>query len=264
MFKLSVHFTSRLACVEAKGRRLARQFRLPLAHVRHSLAPTRAKLSESQLRCARLDRSFYLSCLAGGLLLVALPSHSVDKSRLWLAISDQKYYLRLIQAAEAAESLARCTEVVEATLDSGQSRPGHPIFRILCLQPSGRSYNEMVDGLSFETLTTPKPVVVELTPEEQQRLVELERLRELKAIEDRKDKLWQSCERALIEKTRMMIDIEWLQKDRPELDHFDDEGARFSSHFNARSLMGEPLRYTAVCDVTDEEVKSVSLGRRAD
>lgn len=205
-----------------------------------------------------------MSCLAVSILAVALPSHSVDKSRLWLAISDQKYYLRLIQAAEAAESLARCTEVLEATLDRGQSRPDHPIFRILCLQPSGQSYNEMVDGRSFETLTTPTPIVVELTPEEQQRLAELERQRELKAIEDRKDKLWQSCEQALIEKTRMMIDMEWLQNDRPEPDHFDDEGARFSSHFNARSLMGEPLRYTAVCDVTDEGVKNVSLGRRAD
>lgn len=202
---------------------------------------------------------FCLSVLV--LSLAPLTSYSLDEKRLWLAKSHQIHYLALLKSALAAESIDRCVEVLEGTLDRDQSKEDHPIFRILCRQDNGRSYNEMVDGLSFETLTTPKPVEVELTPEELERirLAEEERQRQIAA--QRKLSMWQMCELALLDRTKMMIDLVWLHNGQPEPTEFTDEGAHFEVGFNAKSIWGKPLAYTADCAVTDEAVTHVEIGK---
>lgn len=187
----------------------------------------------------------------------------VDESRLWLAKSQHKYFLSLVQAAQVAETLERCSEVLEGTLDREQSAPNHPIFRVLCRQPNGRSYNEMVDGLSFETLTTPKPVVVELTPEELEQLRRQQEERERQQTERRHDRFWQLCEAALSEKTRMMIDLAWLTQGRPEPASFDSHSASFAVDFNARSVWGEPLKFRANCIAGDAIDTQADISRRA-
>jgi len=81
------------------------------------------------------------------LLFLPLSALSVDASRLWLPVKYQKHYMELMKAAKVAESIKRCTVVLEGTIDVGESKDGHPIFRVLCRQKSGKSYNEMIDGI---------------------------------------------------------------------------------------------------------------------
>lgn len=186
----------------------------------------------------------FVSCL-----LLGSHAFALDQERLWLPTKYQTLYLPLVKAAEAAEALDRCATVMEGTIDLEQSRPERPIYRVLCRQENGRTYNEMVDGLSFATLTTPKVVEPELTPEEQERLLQQQEQLRLADLARRKAEAWQFCRQSLKEHTRMMMELEWLADlDGPvEPVLFDDEIARFSVDFNARSMQGEALRYTAEC-----------------
>jgi len=190
----------------------------------------------------KLSQIFFIN------LLLCTSASALDPERLWLPIRYQILYLPLIKAAEAAETLDRCVDVMEGTIDLEQSRPEHPIYRILCRQESGRTYNEMVDGLTFATLTTQQVVPAEPTPEE----LELQRLQEekrrLAEVAQRKAEAWNACRQKLLKSTRMMLELQWLGDltvVEPSL--FDEEVALFLVDFDARGMAREALRYTAEC-----------------
>ncbi len=202
----------------------------------------------------------FSSCIV---LILSLPVGALEESRLWLAKSHQKLYLPLVKAAKTAEAIERCEEVLEGTLDVSQSKATHPIYRILCRQKSGRSYNEMVDGISFETLTTPKIIEVPLTPEEEERLRQKEEERERAALKKRKKHLWQMCEASILGRTKMMVDFEWKDtQSKPEPTSIDDESALYEVDFNAKSIWGKALHYQAQCSVTDQMVTDLQLRKR--
>lgn len=197
------------------------------------------------------------------LITVSAFCHAVDESRLWLPVKYQMLHLSLLKAASVAEEVERCVTVVEGTLDLEQSRPEHPIFRILCRQNNGRTYNEMVDGLNFATLTTPKVVEREPTPEEIERLRIEEEERQRQEIVAQKLNAWQQCKTQLIERTRLMLDLVWLvDMELPmEPQSFSPDEIRFSVRFDARSMWREPLHYIGEC-VIREGVLQVSLNKR--
>lgn len=187
---------------------------------------------------------------------------ALDVSRLWLAQSHQKYYLDLVRAARAADALERCETVLAGTLDREQSQADHPYFRILCRQANGRSYNEMVDGLSFETLTT---VVVEpppLTEEDERRLREEEEARVKAALERRKADAWKACSQQLQQQTQMMIDMVLITQAQPEPASLDDNEIIFHTAFDAKNAWGKKLQYQALCSVKGEGAASVQLRKR--
>lgn len=169
-----------------------------------------------------------------GVVMCALASSSaaVDESRLWLPVKDQIYYLQLKKAASAAEQLGRCTKVLEGTIDREQSKPEHPIFRILCMQATGRNYNEMVDGVTFETLTTYIPIVEEPTEEEH---------------ESKKRIRFGLCHSALKSKTEFMTDLKWYFESYLEPTSYDGEVAVFQFDFDASNPSGDTLEYRAYC-----------------
>lgn len=179
--------------------------------------------------------------------LVAPAASALETDVLWLPKSYQGLYLNLVEAAEAAEALERCVSVLEGTLDRQQSQPEHPIYRILCRQDNGRSYNEMVDGLTLNTLTTQESVEEELSAEALERIEREEQARREAERQRRQAALWQSCHAALINRTSMMIDREWVSDPEPEPQTFDGEVAVFLVDFNAQSVWGKALEYRARC-----------------
>lgn len=190
-------------------------------------------------------------------------SHAVDEDRLWLPVKYQPLYLSLVKAAGVAEDLDRCVAVVEGTLDLEQSQPNHPIYRIECRQENGRTYNEMVDGVSFATLTTEKVIEPELTAEEQEMLRIQEEIRRQEEIASRKLRAWQECRTQMIDRTRLMMDLDWKAEIEGviEPETYSEEEIRFAVNFDARSMWQEPLRYTAVCTVHND-VSEVILRKR--
>ena len=200
-----------------------------------------------------------------GLLLMAVSvsGYALDEDRLWLPIKYQTLYLSLVKAATVAEELDRCVAVVEGTVDMEQSQPNHPIYRIQCRQESGRTYNEMVDGISFATLTTEKVVKPELTAEEQEMLRVQEEIRRQEEIASHKLRAWEECRRQMIDRTQLMLDLTWKTEIEglvePEI--YTDEEVSFSVDFDARSMWQEPLHYTAECTVRNDAAEVVLLKR---
>lgn len=197
------------------------------------------------------------------LLLISKWSYALDEKRLWLPVKYQALYLPLVEAATAAEALERCVDVVEGTIDLEQSAAGQPIFRIVCRQENGRTYSEMVDGISFATMTTPKVVAPEPTAEEleQQRLQEEQR-RQAEVDRAKRD-AWQLCRMQMLERTRMMMDLVWLTdiETQREPDVHTENEIGFTLSFDARSMWREPLHYTAECVVRGVSAE-VSLRKR--
>lgn len=193
-----------------------------------------------------------LSLLISSLAL-SLPAASLDKARLWLPTSYQTLYLPLKQAAHTALQLERCVTVLEATVDLEQSRPGHAIFRILCRQENGRNYNEMVDGLTFATLTTVETPPVALSAEELERLEyekELQRQLEREALHQ---EMWLACAQDLELRVQNMIDLTWLSSALPEATEESDSYAKFHRDFDAKDVWGKNLRFRAICRAESPE-----------
>lgn len=209
------------------------------------------------------QRSGFYWALMANLLLLYVPAAALDERRLWLPVRYQSLYLPLVKAAQRAEALDRCVTVMEGTMDIEQSRPGHPIFRILCRQPNGHTYNEMVDGLTFTTLTTPAVVERELTQEEQELLRQQEQARRQAEIAARKTEAWEFCRRKLVYSTRMMLSLQWLVdlEGLPEPEVFEEDNIRFRADFDARNMQGELLHFTAECRVAGE-LADVRLRKR--
>lgn len=183
------------------------------------------------------------------LLVVTSPiGYALDEDRLWLPVKYQTLHLSLVKAALVAEELERCTSVVEGTVDLEQSKPNHPIYRIQCRQENGRTYNEMVDGVSFATLTTMEVIAAESTAEE---------------IVRQKQIAWQACQGPLIASTQLMKGLVWQAEiEGPmEPEVYSEEEVRFSVNFDARSMWEEPLHYTAECTVRNGAAE-VALRKR--
>lgn len=195
------------------------------------------------------------------LVLLSPCAVALDESRLWLPVTYQTHYLQLIQAAAAADEVDRCVTLLEGTIDTEQSVPGHPIYRILCRQENGQSYNEMVDGLTYETLTTPKvvPVVMSADERERRRLKEEARLQEER--QRHKHSLWLACQQALLERTALMANLKWLSDKEPEPITFDGTDAVYRVDFDAEDVWGKALYYRAVCTATPDNVE-LNLGKR--
>ena len=188
----------------------------------------------------------------------------LDEKRLWLPTQHQKLYLSLKDAALAAESLDRCVDVLRGTIDMEQSRPDNPIFRILCRQENGRTYNEMVDGNTSTTLTTKIEIPKELTAEE----IEAQRLAEEKRIEEeqakRKADHWSICNRLFTQKTHLMKNLERLDGDEPlQPAKFNDTKTEFVINFDAKDFYGALLHYTATCTI-GQETQEILIRSRKD
>lgn len=196
------------------------------------------------------------------MLLLCSSANALDQERLWLPVKYHKYYLDLVEAAEAAERLDNCTEVLQGQMDFDQSQPDHPIFRILCRRHDGLSYNEMVDGLSKATLTTVIPTPRVLTPEEieQQRLLEQKKLEEER--QQRKAAFWARCEQEFKSQTEYMAQMVLLGEMPPEPTTFENSNAKFKFNFDAKDISGTPLKYRVSCSVNEDSVEVKIKPRR--
>lgn len=195
-------------------------------------------------------------CVSASMLLgMSLPSSAVDESRLWVPTNYERQYLDLVKAAKAAESLDRCVSMIRGTIDIERSSQEHPIFRIQCRQESGRTYNEMVDGISFETLTTPVIVEQKLSAEELAALKLEEERERLENIEKTKVGFLDRCKVELDAKSRLFINMKLLNPE-PEPQEFTLENAKYYLDFDAEDINGVALKYRAICWVGENvEIK---------
>lgn len=186
--------------------------------------------------------------------------HGLDESRLWLAHSHSKYHIRLVRAAKTVEIMDRCQEVIEGTLDTAQSRSEKPMFRILCRQRNGKSYNEMVDGMTFEVITRPKPVARESSSGQLQ--LSAVELRERAEQRRRARTLWQLCDKAIRNRSKLMMEFKWASPSAPKPLSIDAGSAVFEAYFDAKDIWGQGLFYKANCKVEADKVVQLLITKK--
>lgn len=189
-------------------------------------------------------------------------ANAVDDERLWLSASHSLLFIDLKEAALAAENLERCVSVVEGTIDLDDSKPGHPIYRILCQQKNRRTYNEMVDGISFATLTTKIEVPVLPSENELEALRIAEEKRKQEAKDVRIESLSSICEQAINDKTRLMKGVVWLTALPVQPIDMDETSARFTVDFDAKDIHGGVLKYRANCYFADGDKLTLRVSAR--
>ncbi|WP_075188355.1 hypothetical protein [Teredinibacter haidensis] len=188
-------------------------------------------------------------------ILYVMPAVAINEERLWLPAKYHKYYLDLKESAQAAENLDICVEVLRGTLDFEQSSKNRPIFRIQCRREDGLSYNEMVDGVSKETLTHKAPTEGPLS------VKEVERLRMLE--EKRKQDYRESCLDEFQKQTIFMLGLQLHTPEQANPLEFNDDSAVFIMEFDAKNIAGTPLKYRATCRVgTDKSAEVVIKPRK--
>lgn len=232
----------------------------------------RVKVDEENPMLLSSIRLYHL-CLAStgrkrfpGLLLVLLGFYcpvvsGLDESRLWLPISYKHYYFELLASGLVAEDQHECASVVEGTVDLDRSKRDKPVFRLLCRNSEGRTFNVLVDGLSRTILTPEFEIDQLLTPEQRatraRRRAEEEerRQRQLAAEKARRhqqliERYWAECERALQPIITNMLSLEWVEDPQPAM--VEAERAEFARNFTARDFAGTTLFFTVECEVTAE------------
>lgn len=191
--------------------------------------------------------------------LVCPMVYGLDESRLWLPVTYKHYYFELLASGLAAEAQRECESVVEGTTDLDRSKPDHPVFRMLCRNPDGRTFNVLVDGLTRSIITPGYEIDQLLTSEQRAERVrrreqeEERRQRQLAAEKARqyevlKERYWTQCEQAMQSTMDNMLSMEWLED--PRAPAITVEGAAFARNFTARDFSGNKLFFTVECKVT--------------
>lgn len=197
--------------------------------------------------------------------------NAVDESRLWLPSSHEKLYLKLKAAAETAESLERCQTILRGTIDFEQGTSDQPIFRFLCRQPNGRTYNELIDGLTARALTTLDETAE--NPHEEKESEEKIRESRRKAVEQEKIAFQTRCYQKIQEKISLFNNIQVYRDDNPikhfEYEYIDEEfvvhgiQAKYQKDFDALDIEGRALEYRVICELEGQNDR-VSIKKRID
>lgn len=192
---------------------------------------------------------------------MSVDSVALDEDRLWLPTYYERHYLALRSAALAAEELERCVKVLRGTVDLGQSVEDHLIFRIQCRQQNGFTYNEMVDGITFKTLTT-EIVRKKMLSEEELDALRLEEERQrLEVLEAKKYAFFCACRDVFEEKTQVFMGREVLTPEPPAKE-FTSESAVFVFKFDAKDVSGADLQYKAICSIEADEPPRLRIRKR--
>ena len=197
---------------------------------------------------------------------------ALDEQRLWLPSNYERLYLALKKSAVMAEKLDRCDTLLRGTIDLDSSTPENPIFRILCRQPDGRTYNEMVDGNTGKTLTTELVLPELLSDEEKQQLAVENEQRRTDALFNIQQVMWKMCDMELADQTKLFNGLVRSHDfSSPLTFNFDEvtedfvvvsPEAVFQMDFDALDMDGVKLKYRAKCYVENNMITNMKIRTR--
>ena len=197
---------------------------------------------------------------------------ALDEERLWLPSNYERLYLELKKSALTAQKLERCETILRGTIDLDASTKENPVFRILCRQPDGRTYNEMVDGKTGKTLTTELVLPELMSEEEKQRLAKENEKKHADALLNSQKTMWQMCDEQLTEQTKLFDGLVRLHEfTAPLTFKFDEVTADFvvvlpeavyQMDFDALDMYGKKLEYRAKCYVENQVITKMKIRKR--
>ena len=164
---------------------------------------------------------------------------------LWLPKSYQHLYLKLLDAADAAQSDEYCKKLVSGYLLEKKSTNKHPIFEFRCKTQDKKAIKLEVDGLSLAVKNTYMEKVKLMEQQEKERKEQL--------LKEKQKEFWPLCYESIKQRLSYFEGVDIVSSIPPNMDTSNQEKTAFSLSFNAISQAKKPLNYTIRCLVNNED-----------
>lgn len=187
---------------------------------------------------------------------------------LWLPISYQQHYTRLLKSAEHVSANAYCDQLLEGTLYESKSSTHSVVFRFRCRTAERKLFTISVDEKTL-TLTNSladwiNQQALEKEGLKQENLVKEQLIEkdELKKKMEARKQYWKICNEVFTRKANLFNSTKVTSQLPPQLDISDDGGVTYYIYFQALSAKKTVLRYLATArinssDGCDVDIRSV-------
>ncbi len=191
-------------------------------------------------------------------LLVAQGAVAFNEDALWLPSSYYTLTSKLILAAEKLESLPECEKVIRGSLHDSTTNEENAKFLFVCQTVDKRTF-PVIAAAQTQEFTFPVPL--KSKADEDDNLPE--NSTPIERLETRVASAWPICQEEYDRKTRYMIALTTLTKERPAPIVLPEGHISLQIDFDAQDMQGRPLSYSADCQFMPSPESEVELIIRA-
>ena len=175
------------------------------------------------------------------LALISQASEAFKELNLWLPISYQSHYNRLLNASKVAAGDPSCYELLKGELAESLSSLGHPIFKFYC-----RAENREINSLLIDSKTLAVTNTLDDIKKRQalakQRAIDKEIIKKRAEI----DRYWRICREEFVFQTRLFdgLSLKTTFPPVPEISALGE--VVYTILFDAKTLQRQNIRYQAI------------------
>jgi len=178
-------------------------------------------------------------------VFTSLPSEAFKELNLWLPVSYQAYYNRLLEASKIARSDPGCHELLKGELAEHLSSLDHPVFKFYCRGENLKTSSLLIDN---------KTLAVTNTLEDIKRRQALSKQRAInkEIIKKRKEigQYWRICHDEFKSQTRLFegLSLQTTFPPTPEISVMGE--VVYTIFFEAKTLQRQKVRYQAIASTS--------------
>lgn len=177
-------------------------------------------------------------------LFAVLSPASYAVGDLWLPISYQTHFNRLLEASKIASGDPSCYELLKGRLAESRSTKDHLIFKFYCRSENRSIFTILVDSTDLSVTNMPEELA-RLRKEAKQKA----RDRDLQSRRGEMSKYWKMCHKSFKKETRLFDDVK-VQTALPPPSEVSPKGNVFYQlTFQAKSLQRKPIIYSVTATV---------------
>jgi hypothetical protein len=176
--------------------------------------------------------------------VIPMSSASEIMSKLWLPISYQSHFNRLLDAAEKVDNLEDCHQFVRGTLSEKKSTKQSLVFSMRCRNKDKHTFTLMVRA---DDLTITR--IDDVWLEEDKTLAELKKQEKLRRHLMNRAQYWSVCESTLQEKIKNYDQVNVVTSFPVKPDITDTGGFTYFIEFEAMGPKGSVLIYMAEAEI---------------
>lgn len=180
-----------------------------------------------------------------GCVFISVPVNASSLTdKLWLPISYQSHYNRLLDAAEKVTNLEDCHRFLKGGLAEGASTKQHVVFSLRCRNMQRQTFTVMVDAKSLNMTR-----MEDIWRESDKKAEAFEKQQKLRQRLANRDQYWSVCERTFKEKTQNFNQVEIVTPFPIKPDITEKGGFLYLIEFESLGLKGAPLSYIANAEI---------------